>query len=375
MEYAVRDCQGEILLKILQLIQKPQLRGAEIFASQLSNHLVSAGHEVKLIALLDGSASLPFSGSCRSLKRPLSKRFFDVEGWRMLADEIAAFKPDIIQANAGDTLKFAVFSKLRHSWKTPIIFRNANKVSDFVRQWPKRIFNGLLVSRLEHVISVSELCRQDFIGTYHFPAGNTTTIPIGIETQPEDTSIPVDLKDIFARSKVLVHVGSFVREKNHGGLLRIFHALSGKIENARLVLVGEGGLRSAIERQILEMGLMNKVFLLGQRYDALSIISNANALLLPSIIEGLPGVILEAMYCRTPVVAYDVGGISEVVRNGETGWLIKAGDEAGFCSAVESVLNGNVDSVKEYAFRMVTTEFDNKIISKRFLEVYQRVAS
>jgi glycosyltransferase involved in cell wall biosynthesis len=248
-------------------------------------------------------------------------------------------------------------------------------VSDFVRQWPKKVFNGFLVNRLHHVISVSELCRQDFIETYHFNPGNTTTIPIGIEAQPINTSIPNDLKDVFAGGKVLVHVGSFVREKNHAGLLRIFQSLAGKVENAKLLLVGDGGLRPEIERQILEMGHEKRVLLLGQRNDVLSILSNADALLLPSRIEGLPGVILESMGCHTPVVAYDVGGISEVVKNGETGWLIKADDEAGFCTAVESVLKGNVDAVKANAFRMVTSEFDNRTIARRFLEVYQRVAS
>jgi L-malate glycosyltransferase len=180
-------------LKILQLIQKPQLRGAEIFASQLSNHLLDEGHEVVMISLLPGESSLPFNGNIIRLDRPLSKRFIDVKGWRELAMHIQKFKPDVIQANAGDTLKFAVFSRLLFRWKVPIVFRNANKVSDFIATWPKLIFNKFLIIKVAHVISVSELCRQDFIKTYSPPHEKTTTVPIGIEinAMPNQIAYPL----------------------------------------------------------------------------------------------------------------------------------------------------------------------------------------
>jgi L-malate glycosyltransferase len=155
-------------LKILQLIQKPQLRGAEMFASQLSNQLVEAGHQVLLVSLLPGTSQLPFKSDHINLDRPLSKRFIDWQGWNQLAKEIKTFQPDVVQANAGDTLKFAVFSKLFFGWNTPIVFRNANKVSDFITSTPKLLFNKFLVSNVQHIISVSELCRQDFVKTYTY---------------------------------------------------------------------------------------------------------------------------------------------------------------------------------------------------------------
>jgi L-malate glycosyltransferase len=360
-------------LRILQLIQKPQLRGAEIFASQLSNHLVAAGHEVKMICLLDGNATLPFSGEVMSLKRPLSKRFIDWAGWKMLANEITAFKPDVVQANAGDTLKFAVFSKVFFSWKAPIIFRNANKVSEFVTTRAKRMFNKFLVSRVSHVISVSELCRQDFVKTYSFAEGKTTTVPIGIETQSINSTVPADLVSVFASSNVFVHVASFVPEKNHQGLLRIVRKLVDAGEHIHVLLIGDGRLRSFIENQINELKLREHVTVAGYRNDVLAIISNAKAFVLPSNIEGLPGVLLEAMYCQTPVVAYDVGGVSEIIRSGETGWLVKSGDEAEFVAAIQQAIHTDTSDICSNAKTQVVNEFDNKVIANRFLEVYKKV--
>jgi glycosyltransferase involved in cell wall biosynthesis len=361
-------------LKILQLIQKPQLRGAEIFASQLANLLLEEGHEVHLVSLLRGTSVLPFKGKHIELNRPLAKRFFDWQGWKQLAQEIKTFQPDVVQANAGDTLKYAVLSKLFFLWKAPIVFRNANKVSDFITSKPKLWFNRFLVNRVDHVISVSELCRLDFITTYSYNPAKTTTIPIGIETGLVQHELAEDVKPIFKSGRVLLHAASFVPEKNHEGLLRILQRIVAVHKDVRLVLVGDGRLRSRVEEQLKEMELTNHVHVLGYRKDVMSLMRHAHAFVLPSLIEGLPGVILEAMYCRTPVVAYDVGGVSEVVKNGETGWLVEKGDENGFVKAVEEVLSCSPEGLKRItnqAYQQVVEQYDNKVIAKRFEEVYR----
>jgi glycosyltransferase involved in cell wall biosynthesis len=361
-------------MKILQLLQKPQLRGAEIFASQLSNHLVAAGHKVKLVYIFPGSVTLPFSGEQIELNRPIRKRLWDWSGWRQLAEIINQEKPDIIQANAGDTLKFAVLSKLFFRWQSPIIFRNANKVSEFINSLPKRLFNKFLVSRVRHVISVSELCREDFIRTYSFSPSKITTVPIGIECQLLTQELPDDLKLFFATGSVLVHAGSFVPEKNHFGLLRIVHQLVKRGADVKVIMIGDGKLRPAIQQKVNELNLQSRVLLTGYRHDVLAIVRYSHAFVLPSFIEGLPAVILEAMYCKTPVVAYDVGGISEVIKNRETGWLVAKADEEGFVKAVEEVLEGRFNSsITDRAFKLVTGEFDNRMIAKRFEGVYNNV--
>ena len=97
---------------LFQIIQKPQKRGAEIFAAQLSEHLEKLGHTVILISLFEGVSELPFSGKKIQLNRPISKRWYDYEAWKQIARLVKEFKPDIIQCNAGDTLKFITLSKL-----------------------------------------------------------------------------------------------------------------------------------------------------------------------------------------------------------------------------------------------------------------------
>jgi glycosyltransferase involved in cell wall biosynthesis len=97
--------------------------------------------------------------------------------------------------------------------------------------------------------------------------------------------------------------------------------------------------------------------------------------MLPSFIEGLPGVILESMSVRLPVVAYDVGGISEVIYS-ETGWLVPKGDEEAFAGSVWEVLQGTSEprEIKvNRAYQLVADHFQHKQVVGYFENLYQDV--
>src|SRR5688572_20626108 len=120
-------------MKIIQLIQRPQLRGAEIFAHQLSEELKNQGHDSLLVTVFDSGNIGHFSGQTLTLAGSKANRLWDLKAWKKLAEIVSREKPDLIQANAGDTLKYAVFSKLVFRWKTPIVFRNASTISLYIK--------------------------------------------------------------------------------------------------------------------------------------------------------------------------------------------------------------------------------------------------
>lgn len=353
-------------MKIIQLIQQPQLRGAEIFACQLATLLNERGHENIIVPVFNRDCSLPFKGKIIFLNGNPSKRFSDFAPWKNLATLIAAEKPDIIQANAGDTLKYAVLSKLLFGWKQPIVFRNASTLSLYIKTLPAKLLNGFFYRFASHIVSVSETSKQDFLQLFPGKKNSITTIPIGVS----EIALPPKKTNC---NPAIIHVGGFTYEKNHKGLLRIFKLFSEKHPNAVLQLVGDGPLKPLIEQQIQELGLRDNVKMLGFRNDAIELIHQADLLVLPSLIEGLPGVILEAMYAKTPVVAYDVGGIKEIVQDGYTGRLIKPGDEHGFVVALQDVF-GNEEKTQTMihnAFEKVTLQYTNYAIVQKFEAVYQ----
>ena len=354
-------------LKILQIIQKPQRRGAEIFTCQLSEKLLALGHQVVIIALFEGEDQLPFSGEIIKLNRPYAKRWRDFTGWRHIAEVIADKEPDIVQANAGDTLKYAVLSRRIFGWKQPVVSRNASMVSLYIKNPVIEAVNRWLYSHTERIISVSNNSMQDLNTLFPATKEKSTVIPVGVDTDElkwSKLSWPQDQRHI-------VHVGGFTFEKNHQGLLRIFSALNRKFHNLHLHLVGDGPLKPAIEKEVTEMGLTNITFY-GYRSNPLDFIASADVLVLPSIIEGLPGVILEAFYCQTPVVAYNVGGIGEVIEDKITGRLISPGDENSFISSMEDILNDpdQTGIWKNNGRNIVTGKYNNRKITGDFVAAY-----
>jgi glycosyltransferase involved in cell wall biosynthesis len=357
-------------MKVLQLIHTPQLRGAEIFAAQLSEKLEHNGHSSKLLAIYDNADATRYNRRYISISANPKARFWDWKGWKALAKIVAAESPDVIQANAGDTLKYAVFSKLFFRWRQPLVFRNASTLSLYLKQPLQKAYTGFLFRQIDAVASVSEYSRKDLVGLFPYLTAKAKVIPIGLEKQAK---VKNPFLDADPAAINLVHVGGFSFEKNHQGLLRIFRQVGEQLPQAHLWLVGDGPMREEITKLVAEMGLQDKVHFTGFVQNPLDYIAHGQALLLPSIIEGLPGVILEAMLYKTPVIANKVGGIPEVVTPGKTGWLLERGDENGFAAAViEAINNGDkIDTITQNAYQQVIKQYMNEGIADSFIKLYQ----
>ena len=123
-------------------------------------------------------------------------------------------------------------------------------------------------------------------------------------------------------------VGRLSPEKGYSGLLEAFAALLREGVPAHLTIVGDGPMRSLIEQDICGRGLGDAVRMTGAlaEQDTLAQIAAADVLVLPSLMEGLPVVLMEAMALGKPVIASSVAGIPELVRNGITGLLFRPSD-------------------------------------------------
>ena len=141
------------------------------------------------------------------------------------------------------------------------------------------------------------------------------------------------------------------RYKNHSGFLRMAAKIHQHIPNAEFVLVGDGPLRPDLEREAAGLGLGSSVIFMGDRQDMPEVLASLDVAVNPSDSESLSNVILEAMAARLPVIAYDVGGNSELllredhtsqgeltVRPDQKGFLVAAGDEGNFTAALEKLL-------------------------------------
>ena len=137
---------------------------------------------------------------------------------------------------------------------------------------------------------------------------------------------------------VLGSVGRLVEVKNHAALLDRMPALLDAHPALQLVLIGDGPLRDTLARQAEVLGVTAHVHLLGNRADVAELLPALDIFVLPSHSEGLSIALLEACRSALPIIATDVGGNAEVVRDGHTGLLVAPGDGAGLQAALQRLL-------------------------------------
>mgnify|MGYP005847811181 FL=1 len=137
---------------------------------------------------------------------------------------------------------------------------------------------------------------------------------------------------------MILHVGRFNPQKNHMGLLDVFERVLAQIPAARLVLVGDGPLRPAVERSVAERGIAEQVRLLGLRGDVPRLMGLSDVFLFPSFFEGFGLAALEANAAGLPVVASRVPGLTEAVADGQTGLLHDVADVDGMARSVARLI-------------------------------------
>jgi glycosyltransferase involved in cell wall biosynthesis len=170
-------------------------------------------------------------------------------------------------------------------------------------------------------------------------------------------------------------VGRFAPEKDYPFLVRAAAPLLGP--EARLVIVGDGAERGAIEAAAAQAGVTPFVTLPGARDDVPEILAALDLFVLSSRMEGMPLVVLEAMATGLPVVATAVGGLPKLVADGETGFLVPSGDEAALRARLQALRAAPADAAAVGARARARTREHHGAdrMVERYLELYRRLGA
>jgi len=169
------------------------------------------------------------------------------------------------------------------------------------------------------------------------------------------------------QTRILLSVGRLSYEKGHADLVQSFPEIRDLVGDLplRLLIVGEGPERPRIEKLCRSLNLSNVVTLVGQQHSIDPYYAIADLFVLPSLSEGCPNVLLEAMAAGIPVVATEVGGVPEIATNGKDAILVKKHDEAALASAAAELLKN-----RELRDRLVLCA--HEIVSRKTPEAYFR---
>ena len=142
-------------------------------------------------------------------------------------------------------------------------------------------------------------------------------------------------------------------------------------------MIGEGPSRGAIDAQVLELGLESHVSLCGVRQDMRNVYEKIDFLVIPSLTEGIPYVLLEAMISNVPVLATEVGGIPKLLENGVTGYLVPPGDVDAMEKGMIAMLSdpGRLKQMTANAYRTAVETYSAGTMARRVEELYDALAT
>lgn len=252
------------------------------------------------------------------------------------------------------------------------------------RPWSKmglyRLLDQLLLPRLDAVVTVNEQLKyQPAVArlgrkVHAIPNGIAPVEANSRSTTHGDDPLVKKIVALRARYPTLLSVvGRLSPEKNVGCLIEAVHALSGSRPDVGLVVLGAGPELSTIEERIARLGLADRVLLGGYVANARQYLDLIDVLVIPSLTEGLPMILLEAMAARLPVISTRVGDIPATLDG--LGRLVEPGD----CRALADTIGSTLDRLPEARVlaaggaERVETHYSAAVMAERYAEVYRSV--
>jgi glycosyltransferase involved in cell wall biosynthesis len=314
---------------VVWLFQKYE--GRSFYATGVMSRLNSPSFSttaVYLAKLSDAPNPLEESG-CRAVylaSKGATKMFNPVLVWK-LAKFLKQNKVDILHCHRHKAALYGILAA--RIAKTQVIFvhvHGLNRTSNILR----RIENHFLFGKVNKVIAISEAVRGD-VGASNptLPSEKVITIKNSIDFEKfADVNIPRQqarqMLGLPEDAFVFGTVGRLVSTKGQSFLIEAFAKVRQSIPKAHLVFAGDGRLESKLKQQAVRLGCLDVITFAGLRNDIPQVLRAFDCFVFPSIAEGLPGALLEAMAASLPCIASAVGGIPEVLNDKKLGYLVPA---------------------------------------------------
>lgn len=236
-----------------------------------------------------------------------------------------------------------------------------------------RVVDGIVLRQFWCVAGVSGEIVRDM---RRFGIRNPIKIQNGIDVHRFKIDPPAEgLAEKFglpAGGTVFVMISSLTSEKNHAVAIAAMARL--KQEKIQLLIVGDGPLEDELKGLVTRLRLMENVFFAGRQRNIREILSIAHVFLLPSLKEGLPMALLEAMACGKAVIVSGVGEIESVVADGVNG-LVVENDPVAFARAMELLLNSRelMHDFGQQARNIIEKQFSSERMTRRYCRLYDRL--
>jgi sugar transferase (PEP-CTERM/EpsH1 system associated) len=263
----------------------------------------------------------------------------------------------------------------------PVVFTEHGRHHPDLPSAKRILANRLMLRRQDRIVACGEAVRTALVKKEGLPAGRVEVIYNGVDLEELGTAAPDARNRIrqefgfTASDFVVIQVARLHPLKDHRTAVRTMARLQDSRTGLRLLIVGEGEQRAAIEADVAQAGLESLVRLTGSRTDISDLLAASDAFLLTSRSEGIPLTVIEAMAAELPVVATDVGGLGEMVQSNLNGYLAPAGDEIALATALQHLHDDPClrRGMGEVGNHMAHQRFSLSLMLDRYAAVYQQV--
>lgn len=356
-------------LKLLYVITQGQWGGAQKYVFDLATSLYSDFDITVAVGDQNSTPDLQQKILNKNIKlvqlehlvRPISP-IHDLLAIFELKTLYKKIKPDIIHLNSS---KAGILGSLATYNLKPITYKLIYTVHGWVFNepmsvWKKRLYVWLekTTSKIKNnIIVLSEKEKKTATDLLSIPEDKLSVIPIGIDIF-KDTLTKQDVRNKLKKyvpnipnnewhnSYIIGTIANLYASKNLDSLIKAIAKTSKTISNFRLIIIGEGEERKKLEKIIAENNLKNIVYLPGFLYNASQYLPAFDLFVLSSKKEGLPYSILEANAQNIPVIATDVGSVSDIIKNQKTGLLVPSENTDKLSEAIVYAYN-NPDIMKK----------------------------
>lgn len=346
-------------INVLQFICPTGFYGAERWILALAKHLDPSKIRCDLVVTAEpGNQDLEISRHYKALgldahKIPMGNKF-DFAAISKLATLIREKRIDVIHTHGYKSDIMGVLAARKAGIPcvvTPHGFENA-------KDFKLRLFIWLGCRAMRFATKVVPLSRQlqeDCI-RMGVPAQKTLYIQNGVDlSEVEQIEKPLPAPDAEKR---IGFVGQMISRKNIFDLLDVFDALHSKYPNTRLILLGDGDQRIALEKYARTLASQSHIEFLGFRDDRLALLKSFDLFVMTSTLEGIPRCLMEATAAEIPVAAYDIPGIDQLITHNQTGLLAPLGDKPELQAHWETLLF-EPDAAKKLATAAKTFVYDH----------------
>lgn len=325
-------------MKIMQFMPEFGLAGAETMCENLSYELLAKGHDVTVVSLYDYKSAI----TDRLIKNGVRLIFLgkkpglDISIIHRIRRLIDKEKPDIIHTHRY-ILKYVFLASVGLNVK---IIHTVHNIAQKENNAIDRFINGILFRRdYATPVALSKIVQETILETYKLTEDKVPIVLNGVRLRGSNARTDY----AFGKSINIIHVGRYTAVKNHSALISAVVKLHRQFPQLKLNLYGDGELKGDIDNQIKKLEADKYVFDNGLTDNVAAALNDADIFVLPSIYEGVPMTIIEAMDSGLPIVASNVGGIPNMIEDGVDGVL---------CSTdVESIYNCLLQVIEDQELR------------------------